>query len=202
MFLLAVNGNYEPFVPRFDRPSMRVAKGPPIGQTMEEGAPVPPPVRRTASQHAYAQTRDNRSERKPATLAQDIMKTPVMGITAETTVADAWTLMRTHGFRHMPVISGDQMLIGIVSDRDLLRYANILERGERGTLPASVNQIMTTRVLAATAASDIREVAQVMLLERISAMPIIDEMRRPVGMVTVTDILRAIVNRAPLELWS
>jgi acetoin utilization protein AcuB len=202
MFLLAVNGNYEQFVPRFDRPPMRVAKGSPVGQSMEEDAPAPLAMGRTAPQNAYAQTQDSRSERKPAILAQDIMNTPVTGITATTTVTDAWTLMRTHGFRHIPVVSGDQALIGIISDRDLLRYANILERGERGPLPASVGQIMTTRVLAATAASEIREVAQVMLLERISAMPIIDELRRPVGMVTVTDILRAIVNRAPLELWS
>jgi acetoin utilization protein AcuB len=61
---------------------------------------------------------------------------------------------------------------------------------------------MTTHVLTATPTTEIHELARVMLAERISALPIIDGNHTPVGIVTITDILRCVMLRAPLELWT
>jgi CBS domain-containing protein len=41
-----------------------------------------------------------------------------------------------------------------------------------------------------------------MLRENISALPILDTDHRPVGILTTTDILRALVSHAPLEVWT
>ena len=204
MFVLALEGRYEAYSPWFDRAPLRVGAGqgadPLAGGSVHPS--VPPDTIAFSARNAYARMKEDPSERKPVLLAQDIMKFPVTGITQETSLADAWRVMKANCFRHIPVVSPDQLLLGIVSDRDLLRYANELERKEGARLPDSVRHIMTSKVLVATATTEIRDIAQVMLHERISAMPIIDETNRPVGMLTVTDILRAIVNRAPLEMWS
>lgn len=203
MFVLALNGTYEPYIPRLASPSSRVRAGQSPDRVAGNAHVPPVPLSRTAAAHnAYAQTQEESRSRKPVLLAQDLMKSPVTAITPDMRLAEAWALMRANGFRHIPVVSSEQRLLGIVSDRDLLRYANVLERSERAPLPDNVGQIMTSKVLVATATTEVREIARVMLQERISAMPIINETHRPVGILTVTDILRAIVNRAPLELWS
>jgi acetoin utilization protein AcuB len=61
---------------------------------------------------------------------------------------------------------------------------------------------MTTRVISATVATDIREIARIMLDERIHAVPILDGNRHPIGIVSSQDLLRGIANHGPLELWT
>ena len=41
-----------------------------------------------------------------------------------------------------------------------------------------------------------------MFAHHIGSMPVIGEGERPVGIITRSDILRTLVNRAPLELWA
>ncbi len=205
MFVLAVQGTYEPYHPRFDRHATAVEEGRRGERSAragrEESPPVVDPVR-LAAQNAYARTQAGPQPRKPALLARDLMRTPVTVLRPTDLLADAWAQMKAKGFRHIPIVSEGGSLAGIVSDRDLLRFANVLDRREDGSLPAAVQEIMTSRVLTATSTTEIRDIARVMVDETISAIPIIDEANRPIGMLTVTDILRAVVNRAPLELWS
>ena len=40
-----------------------------------------------------------------------------------------------------------------------------------------------------------------MFKERIGAMPIVDDQGTLVGILTRSDILRVLVNKAPLQLW-
>lgn len=95
-------------------------------------------------------------------------------------------------------------LVGMVSDRDLLRHVPGLSTG---TAPVQAAQYrlaesMVTRVISATPATDIREIARTMLSERIHAVPILDGTRRLVGILSTRDLLRAIANHGPLELWT
>ena len=64
-----------------------------------------------------------------------------------------------------------------------------------------VRDIMATPVLTAHADTEIREIARVLFEERIGAVPIVDSQGQLVGMVTRSDILRTIMNHAPLDLW-
>jgi acetoin utilization protein AcuB len=61
---------------------------------------------------------------------------------------------------------------------------------------------MTVRVVSATPTTEIREIARVMLDEHIHAVPVLDEARRPIGILTSRDLLRGIARRAPLQLWT
>jgi CBS domain-containing protein len=44
-------------------------------------------------------------------------------------------------------------------------------------------------------------VAEVMLLHKVDALPVTDIAQHVQGIVTRTDLLRALVLEAPLELW-
>ncbi len=204
MFVLAVNGTYETYHPRHETSNTKIDAASPVAHIapVEDGAMAAFNPSVLAAQHAYGRMEGRQRQRAPVLLARDLMSSPVAGIRPETSLSDAWSLMKAKGFRHLPIVSTDGRLAGIISDRDLLRFANVLERHEHGSMPRSVKDIMPPRVLTALVTTEIREIAQVMAHERISSVPIIDEAYHPVGMLTVTDILRAVVNRAPLELWS
>ncbi len=73
------------------------------------------------------------------------MTSPVLTLSSDSIVSDAWTIMAHKEFRHTPITSPS---------------------------------------------------------ERIHAMPILDGTSRLVGILSARDILRAIANHGPLELWT
>jgi len=62
--------------------------------------------------------------------------------------------------------------------------------------------IISSRTLSSTPTTEIREIAHVMLDHQVCAVPILYSSRQLVGILTTSDILRAIVHRSPLELWT
>jgi acetoin utilization protein AcuB len=157
-----------------------------------------------AAQTAYEQQTRQEHSPKPALLARDLMSTPVVTLSSDSTLAEAWTLMRRRSFRHIPVSSVHGALVGMVSDRDLLRHAPELILAARAHPSAHrrLADIMTQRVISATPLTEIRDIARVMLDERIHAVPVIDSARRLIGILTARDLLRGIATHGPLELWT
>jgi CBS domain-containing protein len=64
-----------------------------------------------------------------------------------------------------------------------------------------IDAVMISQVVCASTETSIRRVAEVMLLHKVDALPVTDEAQRVQGIVTRTDLLRALVLEAPLELW-
>jgi len=157
-----------------------------------------------AGQMAYQQPA--RQERKPAILASQIMVSPVVTLPPEATIAEAWELIRTKRFRHIPVVSRNKELVGIISDRDLLLESGnicstVSQQGETGQEQMTIQGMIKRKVLTASPDTGIREIARILFEERIGSMPIVDDNGFLVGMITRSDILRTLVNNAPLDLW-
>lgn len=123
-------------------------------------------------------TREWRREARIPAHAADVMTADLVTIAPNDPPARAWALMRRHRIRHLPVVSADGVLVGIVSDRDMFRH------GER------MHELMTRRIVAATADTPVASLARVMLDERIGCVPILTAAQVPVGVVTRTDVLR------------
>ncbi|OQW33735.1 MAG: hypothetical protein A4E19_02475 [Nitrospira sp. SG-bin1] len=157
-----------------------------------------------AAQTAYQQQSAEQSNPKPALLARDLMRAPVFSLPSDGTLLDAWANMSHKGFHHIPITSMHDTLVGMVSYRDLLRHVPelITAADKRQAARRRVAEIMTSRVISATPVTEIREIARVMLDERIHAVPILDQTRRLVGIVAAQDLLRGIANHGPLELWT
>ncbi len=157
-----------------------------------------------AAQTAYQRQSLERPHPKPAILARDLMSTPVFSLPSDSSLLDAWASMSHKGFHHIPVTSMHDTLVGMVSYRDLLHHVPelITAADKRQASRRRLAEIMTSRVISATPVTEIREVAHVMLEERIHAVPILDHNRRLVGILATRDLLRAIANHGPLELWT
>jgi acetoin utilization protein AcuB len=154
------------------------------------------------AQQAYQQQVQQAPASKPALLAQDLMTSPVSWLPSDSTLLEAWTVMKRQGIHHLPVTSVDGTLVGTISSQDLLPYAHELESVNQPG-PSSKHKlphVMNSRVLSATPTTEIREIAHIMLEEHVSGIPILDSSRHLIGILTTSDILRAIVHRSPLDL--
>ena len=78
-----------------------------------------------------------------ALCVRDIMTQTVLRLTPQQSVPEAISLLAQHRFRHLPVVEDAQNVVGIVSDRDLLRA---LTRGP-GTDQMTVQEVMKPQVV-------------------------------------------------------
>jgi acetoin utilization protein AcuB len=138
-------------------------------------------------------------------IARDLMTANPATVTPQTTIAEAWDLMREMDVRHLPVIDGEA-LVGMLSDRDLgsLDLARLLtEDGadtlrRRFTLP--VVQIMSTDVVTAELDTEISEIITRLLEHKVGALPVVLEgTQQIVGIVSYIDVLRAVENSLGVE---
>ncbi|MEZ4753527.1 MAG: CBS domain-containing protein [Bdellovibrionota bacterium] len=141
----------------------------------------------------YTKLDHKQQKRELALTASQIMSSPVVTLRAKDTITAAAEIFKEKRFRHIPVVSKKGALIGILSDRNLHQLSDNSQ---------CVKDVMSRPVLCARAQTEIRLIAQVLFKERIGAMPIVDENQELVGIITRSDILRAVVNQAPLELWT
>jgi len=136
-------------------------------------------------------------------LAGDIMHSPVETLLPEADILEAWKLISERRFRHVPIVSSQGEVVGIVSDRDILLRAALIAASDAADLPSPggrVEQIMHAPVLTATPSTAVNQVARIMFEERVGAMPIADEAGNLVGMITRNDILRTLVSKDRLHL--
>lgn len=198
-FILSVKGIHEPYTPpapvaapsgSFDALLAEKASTPHDGQPFQPStshSPAASPA--IAAYHRAEKTHELRQ----AWAARDLMKTPVLTLTPEHPLSDAKQLMHKKDIRHIPIVSKDGHLIGMVSDRDLLKPAD-------PGIPLA--EVMSHQILTATPQTPIPEIARVMLDHRISCLPILSGKNGQVaGILTVSDILRGLIHRGPLELW-
>lgn len=133
-------------------------------------------------------------DRQPAQTAAQILNRTVITLCPHNQVGVARRLMKKKQFHHTPVLSDSGQVVGLLSDRDLL----ILPESEDNRL---VGEIMTRDLIAATLDTEIREIAQMMVGHHIHCLPILSVDQTLEGIITTADVLKCIVNRAPLDLW-
>lgn len=137
----------------------------------------------------------------PAFLAQPVvsfMHDKVTTVGAETPLNDVVDIMHQERIHHLPVVIGDALL-GIVSDRDVrralasstLRDAEAQENGEFYLGPSKVHEVMTKDVRTIRSSVTAEQAISTLLRHGIHSLPIVDA-RQLVGIITDTDLLRAI----------
>lgn len=100
----------------------------------------------------------------------------------------ALKLMQDHALHHVPVLDGQENLVGIVAERDLLLAATHHLQAD-----VDVGEVMRREVFTTTPKTPVGEAAALMVDHRIGGLPVLDERRRVVGVITETDVFRAFV---------
>jgi acetoin utilization protein AcuB len=180
----------------------RLHRTPAIARNDEDpGAEFVMPHQENEAVQAYRQMISADLERGPLYHANQVMSRLVILVEADSTVADAWRILRDNQIHQAPVVDDKQSLIGIVSERDLLTAIDIDDGEVIVARQRQVKDVMSTPVVAAAPITDIRRIAAVMLDKGVDGVPVINEAGRIMGFVSRSDILRAVVTDPPLSLW-
>lgn len=151
---------------------------------------------------AYRQMLHAPTERGPILHAYQLMSRDVMTLRPDTRVEEAWHQLGKRGLGQAPVLDKAHQLVGLVSLEDLLMVINVEDETVRDIMTRTVADVMTSPVVSADPISDIRRVARVLLDYRLTGLPVVSDRGELVGILTRSDILRALVNDPPLSLWA
>lgn len=123
------------------------------------------------------------------------MTTSVITARIEDTVDLADIDMKLARIRHIPVIDGDNRVVGVVSDRDLLRALETLREGSYETL--IIGAVMTADVSTIAPEAPARDALKIMLEDKIGCLPVVGRDGQLVGLITETDFLRLLFTEMP-----
>ncbi|MCK6580129.1 MAG: CBS domain-containing protein [Anaerolineae bacterium] len=127
------------------------------------------------------------------------MTAPVISVTPDTPISTAHQMMKEYGIRRLPVVEHDT-LIGIVTLGDVREAspsdATTLSIWELNYLWAqlTIEKVMTRKVSTVRADDFIIDAARIMLEKKVSGLPVIDDQKHLVGIITESDIFRMLVE--------
>jgi CBS domain-containing protein len=114
---------------------------------------------------------ENRTE------VRHLMTTRIRTVRPKTTTEEMRDIMQQEHVRHFPVITDKGMLVGIVSDRDLL-----------GLSGRVASDLMTRSLITVSPTTKINSAVSQMVNRNISCLPVMQEAQL-VGMLTTTDVV-------------
>ena len=150
---------------------------------------------------AYRQMINRENLLEPLVHIYQIMSSPVSTVNRDTPLVDAWRMLKQGNVRQLVVTSERKQLVGLLSDRDILKRINVIEEEVQVDQEISVGEVIPAETITTASMSDIRRVARVMAYYHIDAMPVLEE-ERLVGIVTRGDILRGFAENPKLNLWA
>jgi CBS domain-containing protein len=124
--------------------------------------------------------------------AKDIMTTSVICVGRHTPAHEAADLLIEHEITGMPVVEDDMTLVGIITEKDLLRLFHALE-DENGRV---VEDFMTAPAIFFQENECLEDICDFLVANDFRRVPVTSESKkgRLVGLVSRRDVLRSIIK--------
>ena len=127
---------------------------------------------------------------KMAYLVSQQAKRGCVTIADTSTIQELATLLAKHNIGAVVVINGDNKSVGIVSERDIVRY---LESATEPDLSTKVSEIMSPNFISCGLATKSSELMELMTKHKIRHVPILDK-DQLVGMVSIGDVVNRLIE--------
>ncbi|MEA5129219.1 MAG: IMP dehydrogenase [Proteiniphilum sp.] len=106
-----------------------------------------------------------------------------ISITPDRKVSDALAMMSEFKIGGIPVVDGDNRLVGIVTNRDL-RFEKSMEK--------QISDVMTKEHLVTTRqTANLEDAAEILQQHKIEKLPVVDSNNKLIGLITYKDITKA-----------
>lgn len=134
------------------------------------------------------------------------MTRDVVTVGPETAILAAQALMVRNGIRHLPVVGENNILVGIVTDRDIRSAmpSAVLSEAEKATeqgrlVDMKVREIMTANPVTVSRTQTLEDALLIIQTRKVGALPVVDQEGKLEGIISVRDLLRAFANILGLE---
>lgn len=130
---------------------------------------------------------------------KEIMTTSVITISEHEMVSSARQIMDEHHFRHIPVVDGDNKLVGVVTQRDLLKAESSSLQASSGeakqTIEATtrIGEIMSAKIKSVSPEDSLKGAGLIMQNSKIGCLPV-EENGCVVGIITDSDFVGAAIS--------
>ena len=137
---------------------------------------------------------------------RDVMTTTVVAVSRDATYKDVVEAMHRWNVSALPVLHGDDGVVGVVSEADLLpkqelrdsdpsRLEHLLRASELGKASAvTVGGLMTAPAICVRPETALAEAARLMGTKRVKRLPVIDGDNRLIGVVSRCDVLKGFLR--------
>lgn len=117
-------------------------------------------------------------------LVSEVMTTNLRTVYEDEAMNSADWDMAVNEVRHLPVVDSERRLVGLLSDRDVMR-SMIEHRGRSVT----VGEVMSRAVKTVPPDMSAVDAVELMLRAKCHALPVVDAQHHVLGIVTSTDFL-------------
>lgn len=114
-----------------------------------------------------------------------LMSTPVVAVGPETRIGDVAAMLRARQISALPVVTADRLLLGLVSEGDVLALETV--RGEDWADQTAAS-VMTRHVVTVSPLADARSVAGLMSRRGLRHVPVVED-GRVAGMLSRRDLI-------------
>ncbi|WP_339214274.1 acetoin utilization AcuB family protein [Ornithinibacillus sp. FSL M8-0202] len=127
---------------------------------------------------------------------EEIMNRNVVTLSPTDSIAKAHELLVEYKIRHIPIVDKDNLVVGIVSDRDVRDASpSIFTSADSNSniLEKEISSIMSSPVLTAHPLDFVEEVARIFYDREIACLPVVHH-DKLVGVITEKDLLYTLIQ--------
>jgi acetoin utilization protein AcuB len=130
---------------------------------------------------------------------KEAMRVDVVTVTPDTPAKQAFELMRTGKFHHLPVVDARGKIVGIVSDRDIRNVAVFFDKEARNTTDYHISpsvvtrEIMTKNPVTVAPDDDLGHASDLMAKHNFGGLPVAEN-GKVVGILTRFDLMKLLAK--------
>lgn len=139
---------------------------------------------------------------EPVYQVKDIMSKEVITIDVNARLEEAYALLKEEGIGQIPITSYGKKIVGLLTQKFILKLIMEDLENHESVLNKKVEDLFLPDMITTDPISDIRRVAKVMVDFKLEAIPVVDEEDILLGIISKTDLIKAISQLPKLQLWS
>jgi len=126
-------------------------------------------------------------QKKTVILVSKMMDRELVTLRDNLSVEEAWEEIKHHKIQYFPIVDVEGKLLGILSEREILREI-------QGKPKRTLQELTADRTLCADPHTELSEVIQVFSEHKLEVLPVVDKEQKIIGILTQNELLQTMLK--------